>query len=43
MGADFSQVFSQWVLLWVQVVVWGVLAYFCYNRTQCLSLSEKNT
>jgi ABC-2 type transport system permease protein len=43
MGADFSQILSQWKLLWAQVVVWGVLAYFSYNRTQRLSLSEKKS
>jgi ABC-2 type transport system permease protein len=32
MGADFSQIIAQWQLLWLQVVVWGVLAYVTYTR-----------
>ncbi|MGJ8647075.1 MAG: ABC transporter permease [Marinomonas colpomeniae] len=34
MGADFSQILPQWLLLWTQVVGWGALAYFTYKRTQ---------
>lgn len=34
MGADFSQIIAQWQLLWLQVLGWGVLAYFSYKRTQ---------
>ena len=34
MGADFSQINSQWALLWAQVIVWGALAFMCYHRVQ---------
>ena len=34
MGAEFVQVLAQWKLLWLQSLVWGVLAYFAYNRLQ---------
>ena len=34
MGADFTQVIAQWQLQWLQVVVWGLLAYFAYQRAQ---------
>ncbi len=41
MGAEFSQIIPQWTLLCVQVLVWGVLAYFSYKRTQRISLIKK--
>lgn len=34
MGADFSQILPQWTLLWLQVFIWGALAYITYKRTQ---------
>lgn len=34
MGADFSEIITQWKLLWLQVMGWGLLAYITYNRTQ---------
>ncbi|GLS91729.1 hypothetical protein GCM10007916_27990 [Psychromonas marina] len=41
MGAEFSQVMAQWKLLWMQVVVWGVLAYFSYQRVQRRRIKAK--
>lgn len=38
MGADFSQIISQWQLLWLQVLGWGILAYFAYKRTQSIPI-----
>jgi ABC-2 type transport system permease protein len=34
MGADLSQIIHQWQLLWMQVIGWGILAYFSYYRNQ---------
>lgn len=34
MGAEFSQITFQWQLLWLQVFIWGGLAYFAYKRAQ---------
>lgn len=34
MGASFTQVIAQWELLWLQVLVWGLLAYFAYKKGQ---------
>ena len=34
MGAEFSQIISQWRLLWIQVLGWGVLAFFAYKKQQ---------
>jgi len=34
MGADFSQIISQWQLLWTQVLCWGILAFFAYHKQQ---------
>lgn len=39
MGASFDQIIEQWQLLWVQVLVWGTLAYFTYKKTQQPPLS----
>lgn len=36
MGASFEQIIAQWQLLWAQVLVWGVLAYFAYKKTQSI-------
>lgn len=41
MGADFSQIMAQWQLLWLQVLGWGMLAYFAYKKTQA-SVPKKN-
>lgn len=38
MGADFSQIASQWRLLWLQVIGWGILAYYSYQRVQAKSI-----
>jgi ABC-2 type transport system permease protein len=34
MGADFSQISSQWSILWIQIVIWCPLAYLTYTRSQ---------
>tara|TARA_R110001583_G_scaffold17482_3_gene70675 strand:+ start:7393 stop:8556 length:1164 start_codon:yes stop_codon:yes gene_type:complete len=34
MGAEFSQISSQWQLLWLQTLGWGILAYFSYQHAQ---------
>ena len=34
MGAAFYQVLAQWKLLWLQSLVWGLLAFFAYQRLQ---------
>ena len=34
MGAEFSQIIPQWQLLWLQVFIWGALAYIAYRRAQ---------
>ncbi|MFT6984685.1 MAG: ABC-2 type transport system permease protein [Psychromonas sp.] len=34
MGAEFSQILPQWQLLWLQVFIWGALAYVAYRRAQ---------
>ncbi|MFT6924710.1 MAG: ABC-2 type transport system permease protein [Psychromonas sp.] len=38
MGADFSQIIAQWQLLWLQVIIWGILAYAAYQRAQQISI-----
>mgnify|MGYP001491003282 CR=1 FL=1 len=40
MGADFSQILPQWAVLWLQLLIWGVLAYLTYKRSQQTSLRE---
>jgi len=34
MGGEFTQILPQWQLLWLQVLGWGMAAYFVYKRTQ---------
>ena len=34
MGADFSQITTQWQLLWLQVLIWGIIAFILYRRKQ---------
>lgn len=34
LGAGFSQILPQWKLLWLQVICWGLLAFFSYRRLQ---------
>jgi len=34
MGAEFSQILTQWKLLWLQTFGWGILAYFAYQHVQ---------
>jgi ABC-2 type transport system permease protein len=36
MGADFSRVQTQWGLMWVQVIAWGVIACCSYYKQQKL-------
>jgi ABC-2 type transport system permease protein len=38
MGASFAQISTQWYLLWLQVLVWGGLAYLAYKKTKINSL-----
>lgn len=40
MGADFSQIIPQWQLLWLQVLIWGALAFIAYKRTQKIRLKN---
>ena len=35
MGASFSQIITQWQLLWLQVLIWGLIAFFIYKKKQC--------
>jgi ABC-2 type transport system permease protein len=42
MGAEFSQILSQWKLLWLQTLGWGVLAYFAYQRAQIRASKADN-
>lgn len=41
MGAEFSQILTQWTLLWLQVFIWGGLAYFAYKRTQRIRFKNR--
>jgi len=34
MGAGFSQITTQWQLLWLQVLIWGIIAFILYRRKQ---------
>jgi ABC-2 type transport system permease protein len=43
MGAEFSQIMPQWQLLWLQVFVWGALAFVSYRRAQRIPIRFQTT